>query len=201
MKALSLSLLLSLALLSNTNVRADDGWSGNVNLLLGSKGMSDRDWLATAHGEVGILLDFGRSEWPVNIAIDMLRSRGKFSGGAWTYVPGFGWVLDYVEEEVTTRELDLGIRHYFDLGTNMHPYFAGGLALVNLEADTRTNSGAVIHDSGKGTGIWLNGGIKWELDAFNIGFDVRVTAADVAVDGGDVSGGGGHAGLILGYHW
>ena len=197
MKALFLPLLLSLALLSNTNARADDGWSGNVNLLLGSKGMSERDWLATAHGEVGLLFDFRHSDWPVNIAIDMLRSRGEFTGFA--YDPGFAVV--YVEEEVTTRELNLGVRHYFDLGTNMRPYFGGGLALISLEADWRTDSGAWWHDEGKGTGIWLNGGIKWELDAFNIGFDIRITGADVALDAGNFSGGGGHAGLVLGTHW
>ena len=197
MKGLSLFLLLSLPLLFTTTTHAEEGWSGNVNLLLGSKGMSDRDWLATSHGEVGVLLDFGRTDWPVNIAIDMLSSRGEFTGLAY----GPGWGIVYVEEEVKTRELDLGVRHYFDLGTNMRPYFGGGLALVSLETDWRIDSGAWLHDEGKGGGLWLNGGLKWELDAFNIGFDVRVTAADVTVDGGDVSGGGGHAGLILGYHW
>ena len=197
MKGLSLFLLLSLPLLFSTTTHAEEGWSGNVNLLLGSKGMSDRDWLATSHGEIGVLLDFGRTGWPVNIAIDMLRSRGEFSGLA--YSPSTGVV--YVEQEVSTRELDLGVRHYFDLGTNMRPYFGGGLALVSLEADIDIGPGLLGHEEGKGGGIWINGGLKWELDAFNIGFDVRVTAADVTVDGGDVSGGGGHAGLIAGYHW
>ena len=197
MKGLAIFLLLSLPLLFTTTTYAEDGWSGNVNLLLGSKGLDDRDWLATSHGEVGILLDFAPADWPVNIAIDMLRSRGEFSGLA--YDPT--WSIVYVEEEVTTRELDLGVRHYFDLGTNMRPYFGGGLALVSLTTDWRIGPGAWQHDEGKGGGIWLNGGIKWELDAFNIGFDIRVSAADVAMDAGNFSGGGGHVGLIVGYHW
>ncbi len=198
MRALFLSLLLTLPLLFNSTAHAEGEWSGNVNLLLGSKGLDDRDWLATSHGEVGILLDFGRTDWPVNIVIDMMRSRGTFSGWAYDFVP---MRFVYVEEEVETRELDLGVRHYFDLDTNMRPYFGGGLALVSLETDWKIGSSQLRHDEGKGSGIWINGGIKWELDAFNIGFDIRITAADVALDAGDYSGGGGHAGLIMGYHW
>lgn len=197
MKGLPLFLLLSLPLSFISPAQAEEGWSGNVNLLLGSKGMDDSDWLATSHGEVGILLDFAPAGWPINIAIDMLRSRGRFSGLAY----GPGWGIVYVEEEVTTRELDLGVRHYFDLGTNMRPYLSGGLALVSLQTDWRIDPGTWQHDEGRGSGLWFNGGVKWELDAFNIGFDVRVTAADVALDSGNYSGGGGHAGLILGYHW
>ena len=197
MKALSFSLLLSLSLLSNTNVRADDGWNGNVVLFLGSKVLDDRDWLADAHGEVGLLFDFGRSDWPVNIVINMMSSRGEFTG--LVYDPGIGII--YAEEEVTTRELNLGVRHYFDVGTNMRPYFGGGLALISLEADGRTDYGAWWHEEGKGSGIWLNGGIKWDFNAFNIGFDIRSSVADVALDAGDYSGGGGHAGLVLGTHW
>lgn len=198
MKTRFVSLLLSLFLLASNAANAEDnGWSGNINLLLGSKGMSEQDWLATSHGEVGILLDFGRAEWPVNIAIDMLRSRGEFSGYA--YAPGPGIV--YVEEEMLTREMNLGVRHYFEPGSNMHPYIGGGLALISLEVETNIGPGLLGYDEGKGGGIWLNGGIKWQLDAFNLGFDIRISAADVELDVGEFSGGGGHAGLLMGYHW
>lgn len=197
MKNLSLTLLLSLALLLNSSAHADDSWSGNLNLFLGSKVLDDSDWLADAHGEVGLLFDFGRRDWPVNIVVDILRSRGDFTGFA--YNPGIG--ILYVEEEVTTRELNLGVRHYFDLGSNMTPYIGGGLALISLKADTRIDGGPWWHDEGKGSGIWLNGGIKWDFDAFNIGFDIRSSVADVSMDAGNFSGGGGHAGLVLGTHW
>ena len=198
MKTFITSILLCLPLFVTSPVHAEEtGWSGNINLFLGSKGLSEQDWLASSHGETGILLDFGRTGWPVNIAIDMLSSRGEFSGLA--YAPGPGIV--YVEEEIRTREMNLGVRHYFDLNTNMHPYIGGGIALVSLEVETDIGPGLVAEDEGKGSGIWINGGAKWQLDAFNIGFDIRITAADVTLDAGDFSGGGGHAGLIMGYHW
>lgn len=196
MKIGFLYLLLAFPLMISSITHADDGWSGNVNLLLGSKALDSDDWVADAHGEVGILIDIGHSSWPVNIAIDMLRSRGDFDG--FVYYPS---TLYYVEEEVTTRELNLGVRHYFEAAPGMRPYIGGGLALISLETDWRIDSGPLLHDEGHGSGIWLNGGIVWGFNEFNLGFDVRVSAAEVEMDVGDFQGGGGHAGLILGYHW
>ncbi len=190
-------LLLALSLTFHNSAHAEGSWDGNVNLLLGSKALDDRDWLADEHGETGILFDFGRSDWPVHIAIDLLGSRGDFNGLAYHPVDG----IVYVDEEVTTRELNLGVRHYFKLSPTMHPYMGGGVALISLKADWSINSGAMMHDDGRGSGIWLNGGIVWRLDAFNIGFDIRASVADVDMALGDYSGGGGHAGLLLGYHW
>lgn len=189
--------LLLLPLLFAGSVHAADDWRGNVNLLLGSKGLDDRDWFAYQQGEVGILFDFGRSNWPVNIAIDMLHSRGDFDGLA--YSPSVG--IYHVEEEVSTRELNIGVRHYFEASSIMRPYFGGGLALVHLDTDWRIDSGAWQHDEGKGGGIWLDGGILWGFDHFNLGFDIRVSVAEVEMDLGNYEGGGGHAGLSLGYNW
>jgi hypothetical protein len=191
-----LSLLL-LPLLLAGNVHAEDNWSGNVNLLLGSKALDENDWFAYQQGEVGILFDFGRSNWPVNIVIDMLSSSGDFDGFA--YYPPVG--VYHVDEKVSTRELNLGVRHYFDASTSMRPYFGGGLAMVHLDTDWRIDSGAWQHDEGKGGGIWLDGGILWGFDHFNLGFDMRVSLAEVEMDLGNYEGGGGHFGLVLGYNW
>ncbi|MCW8919482.1 MAG: hypothetical protein OQL08_11800 [Gammaproteobacteria bacterium] len=177
---------------------ADSDWGGNVNLLLGGKSLDDGDWLAHQQGEAGILLDFGRRDWPLHIAVDLLRSRGDFDGLVY-YLPST--TLYHVEEEVTTRELNFGVRHYFDTASTMRPYIGGGMALVSLESDWRIDSGAWQHDKGEGTGIWLNGGILWGFGAFNLGFDVRLSVADVEMDLGTYKGGGGHTGLLLGYHW
>jgi hypothetical protein len=197
MKTQILSLLLASTLLFAGSAHAAEGWSGNVNLLLGAKSLDDRDWFAYQQGEAGVLLDFGGPGWPVNIAIDVLGSRGDFDGLA--YHPSVG--IYHVEEEVTTRELNLGVRHYFETSSIMRPYFGGGLALVSLQTDWRIDAGAWQHDEGKGGGIWLDGGIIWGFDAFNLGFDVRVSVAEVDMELGNYQGGGGHAGLLLGYHW
>jgi hypothetical protein len=194
------SLLLMIPLLFSSGVHASSDWSGNINLLLGAKSLDDRDWLAHEQGEVGLLFDFQPPGWPVSIAIDLLRSRGDFDGLVFSYRPSV-LTIAHVEEEVTTRELNLGVRHYFDTASTMRPYVGGGLALVSLKSDWRIDSGAWQHDEGEGTGIWLNGGILWGFGNFNLGFDVRISAADVDMDLGTYKGGGGHTGLLLGYHW
>ena len=51
-------------------------------------------------------------------------------------------------------------------------------------------------------GFWIGGGIYWTLgEHFNIGFDLRWSKAEVTINGVDGEAGGGHAGLLLGYHW
>ncbi|MEN8171128.1 MAG: hypothetical protein ABFS08_12970 [Pseudomonadota bacterium] len=197
MKTRLLSLLLILPLMFTGISHADEGWNGNINLHLGSKVLNSDDWWAYAHGETGIFIDVGHSSWPVNIVFDLLGSRGKFE--ELDYTPALG--VFYVEEEVTTGELNLGVRHYFNTRSSMRPYVGGGLALITLESDLRIDSGPLLHDEGHGSGIWLNGGIVWGFNAFNLGFDMRVSAAEVEMDAGDFQGGGAHTGLILGYHW
>jgi opacity protein-like surface antigen len=195
MKNLFIALLLPFALIGSAC--ADEEWNGNVNLFLGAKALDDTEWLANEQSESGILIDFGHDRWPLHIVIDMLRSNGDFEG--LVYFPFSG--TSYAEEEVITSELNLGVRHYFDVTPVMRPYIGGGLSLVKLEADWNIGPGLLIHDEGRGSGIWLNGGILWNLDAFNIGFDIRASVAEVDMDIGYYEGGGGHAGIILGYHW
>jgi hypothetical protein len=194
------SLWLLLALLLGGGVHANDDWSGNLNLLLGGKSLDDRDWLADQQGEVGMLLDFGRTSWPIHLVVDILRSRGEFTGLVYEYyAPTLS--IYQVDEEVTTRELNLGIRRYFPTASTMRPYVGGGLALIDLQADWRIDNGPWQHDEGEGVGIWLDGGILWGFDHFNLGFDLRLSLADVEMELGNYAGGGGHAGVVLGYHW
>lgn len=172
------------------------GSTGNVNLFLGGKTMDEDEWLANEHGEVGVMIDFGGQDWPVLIAVDLLRSSGDFNG--YVYTP-FG--IDYYEEDVKTREMDIGVRKYWDIGSNMFPYLGGGLAFVKLEATGQYLGQPAYSASGSGTGLWIGGGIQWGFDQFNIGFDIRGTGADVELDGIEYKAGGGHTALILGYHW
>lgn len=197
MKSLLTTMMLLLSVTLNGSAAAADGWNGNVNLLLGAKSLDNTEWFAYEHHETGILIDFAQDGWPVNIAIDLLRSHGDFSG--LVYIP-YDAIYPY-EEDVVTREMNLGVRRYFDVNHTLRPYLGGGLALVKLEAEGSTTPGSVVHDEGTGSGIWLNGGFLWNLDAFNLGFDIRATIAEVDMDYGYFQGGGGHAGLLFGYHW
>jgi len=172
-------------------------WTGNASLFLGSKVLDDSDWYAYQHSEAGVLVDFAQRGWPVNMAVDVLGSSGDDT--SWAYIPGYGTTL--YKEEVQTRELNLGVRKIWDVAPIMHPYFGGGLAYVTLDAKGSASGLGTIKDDGDGIGIWLDGGIYWTIEAFNIGFDIRYSQATVSLDAGDFEGGGGHAGMLVGYHW
>lgn len=165
-------------------------WSGNVNLLFGTKGLDDVYWYPVEkQGEFGVMLDFKQEAWPFSIAIDMLGS------GADDTSTGF-----YVEGR--TSEFDLGVRKIFELpDSTIRPFIGGGLAMVSAEY-TVGLGGLAVTDSDAGVGIWLNGGVYWTLaQSFNLGFQVRTSSGDVTLYGVEGSAGGGHAGFMVGYHW
>jgi len=172
--------------------------TGNINVFLGGKGLDDNDWMADAHSEGGVLIDFGGESWPVSLAVDVLGSRGDYNG--YVYFPKSN-AIKYYEEDVETSELNLGVRHYWNGLGKMHPYVGGGVAFVHLDATGKVDGVTTLRDSGDGTGLWVGGGIQWRFDQFNLGFSVRASAAEVSLDTGDYQGGGGHTGLLLGYHW
>ncbi len=171
--------------------------TGNVNVFLGAKALDDDEWTADEQSEIGLLLDFAPQGWPINFAVDFLRSEGDETASG--YIPGWGYVT--AKEEVETTELNLGVRKYWDIAPNMHPYIGGGLAFIQLDGKWSISGLGSYEDDGDGTGIWLNGGITWTFDAFNVGLDVRYSQGEVFMDIGDYEGGGGHAGLVVGYHW
>lgn len=173
------------------------GWTGNLNGFIGGKALDDNDWFADEQAEVGARLDFRRTNWPISIATDVHFSSGDFNG--YVFFPSSG--VRYYKEDVETCEFNVGVRKYWDAVSNMHPFVGGGLAYVQLDAKGTVDGTTSLSDKGNGVGVWLNGGITWTLNAFNIGFDVRYTQAEVGLDAGDFEGGGGHAGVLLGYHW
>ncbi len=188
-------LLLPLSLLLPGHVSAAE-WTGNLNAFFGGKALDDNDWMADEQAQVGARLDFRRQDWPISLAADVHYSEGDFSGNV--FFPGVG--VRYYREDVETSELNLGVRKYWITATNMRPFLGGGMAFVQVDAK-RDIAGDVRSDRGDGSGLWISGGISWTLNALNIGFDLRYTQAEVEMDFGDFEGGGGHAGMLLGYHW
>lgn len=180
-----------------TGAASAAGTTGNINAFLGAKVLDEDDWLANEHGEIGALIDFAGKDWPVHIAVDLLSSSGDFDG--LVYSPSRG--VTYYEEKVKTREMDLGVRKYWNVGGNMYPYLGGGLAFVKLKAEGRYPGEPSFSDSGSGTGLWLGGGIQWRINQLNIGFSIRASGANVELRGNDYHAGGGHSALIVGYHW
>lgn len=172
---------------------ADQGWTGNVNFTLGAKSLDEDDWEPIEdQGEIGIHLDLRTTNWPVSIYLAFLASYGDDT----TRIDGFR-----ADVEGRTSEFRFGVRKIWEPTTNMRPYFGGGLALVTAEIEVSA-FGEKLDDSDSALGFWLGGGIYWTLgEHFNIGLDIAWSKAEVTLFDTDGEAGGGHAGLLLGYHW
>ncbi len=195
LRSVCVSTLLLLSLYSLQPVYA----SGNLNALLGFKAMEKNDWdPVNAQAEGGIMLDFKAEDWPVSIALDFLGSYSKEAGAF--FVPGNGLVV--ADWEGATSEFNGGIRKYWGEDSMMRPYIGGGLAFIDARLEAKTGRFDYVRDSDYGVGLWFNGGIVWTLTKhFNLGFDVRLSGADVTVFDEKRKAGGFHSALLLGYHW
>lgn len=170
-------------------------WTGNANVFLGSKALDEDDWKpADEHGEFGVLIDFRKQEWPVNIAIDILHSEGD--GSAYEPLSGL-----FIDMDAETTEINPGVRKIWEPGATVRPYVGGGLAFISADASLSA-LGITVSDNDDAVGFWINGGVYWTLGtSFNIGIDLRYSHAKVTLFDVDAEAGGGHAGLLIGYHW
>ena len=188
MKRVLMVLVFSMALLFATSDQSwsENDWTGNVNFTLGAKALDKDDWEPVEEqGEFGIHVDFRKQEWPVNIAIAILGSAGEGDIGG-------------VDIDGTTSELRFGVKKIWEPNEIMRPFLGGGLSLMNAEVDIN----GLGSDDGSGVGFWLSGGVYWTLNnSFNLGFELGYSQGDVDIAGYDANAGGGHAALILGYHW
>lgn len=194
--ALTLAAAALLVVTAAGPVRA--AWTGNANLTLGAKALEKDDWEPVEdQGEVGIRVDFRPVEWPVNLVVDLSISSGEDEETA--FVPGVGFFK--AEFDARTIEWNLGVRKIWEGAPHVRPYIGGGLAIIHAKVEAKFG-GFSVDDDDTGLGFWLGGGVYWTLARhFNIGFDLRYSYAEVSLFGEDVNAGGGHAGLLLGYHW
>ena len=164
-------------------------WTGNINAFLGAKALDETDWEPVdEHGEIGFKVDFKQRSWPVSIAIDFLFSSGDDT-------------LLGVDFEGETSELNLGVRKIWDQFPHVRPFIGGGISFISAEFKG-TVLGVPVSDDDAGTGIWFGGGVYWTLaEHFNIGLELGVSTANVTLFGVEASAGGGHSGVLAGYHW
>ena len=174
---------------SSGQARAAQEWTGNINFTLGAKALDDDDWEPVEdQGEFGINVDFRQKDWPVNIAVALIGA-----GAEDTY--------EGMDVESVTSELRFGVKKIWAPNETMRPFLGGGLALVTGDLELGY-LGDKISDDDSGLGVWLEGGVYWTIGgAFNLGFEIGYSTAEVTLFGVDVDAGGGHAGLLLGYHW
>jgi hypothetical protein len=184
------AIAVSLLIIPGIGICESNGWTGNLNGYWGIKNLDSDDWdPVDEHSQYGILLDFRPKNWPVNIAIDYLKSDDDVT------ISIFG---PTIKVEGETREIDIGIRKIFENSSTIRPYVGGGLAFINGEF----GFAGLISEDDDAIGIWIDVGLYWTLaEHFNIGFDLRYSKAEITLFGVDGEAGGLHAGLIFGYHW
>ena len=173
--------------------------SGNINVLLGVKILDSGDWGdLQAQGAGGVQWDFKAPDWPLSVAIDFLGSYNEHKQQF--IVPGTGVVGD--EWQALTSELDLGVRKHWGQGASIRPFVGGGIAVIGAQLEAQTSQYHYLRDAGLGVGLWVNGGVLWTLSQhFNIGFDARISAAEVELFDQNMQAGGFYLGLLLGYRW
>ncbi|MDD5712747.1 MAG: hypothetical protein PHY31_08325, partial [Smithellaceae bacterium] len=124
-----LVLALTIILPANSFAKTYDEWTGNLNLLLGTKGLDEDDWRPVdQQGEVGLECDFRHTSWPISIAVDLLGAVGrddKVVSGNTVYV------------DSRTSEFSLGIKKIWDDHPSARPFVAGGLSFVRAEYKTQ----------------------------------------------------------------
>ena len=172
---------------------------GHVNFFVGQKSLDGGDWEPIEdQPEVGAVMSFGQDAWPVHIAVDVLLSGDEET----VFDPLFG----NVTLTGSTFEVDAGVRKIWKKGKVL-PYLGAGVGVIGaaLEVDDGVVS---VDGNDAGLGFWAGGGVFWRLGShFNIGLDARYSSADVDLDFGsgvvaqDVSAGGLHYGVLLGFGW
>ncbi|MEZ9232637.1 outer membrane protein [Vibrio amylolyticus] len=171
-----------------------NGWTGNVNIFTGNKSM-DSDWGEfDSQGEVGIMSDFGQTNWPALIVVD-------------TYISGKDDNKDAKENDdyrvdAVTTEFMIGLRRYFDYRYGISSYLGGGLTIGYAHQEVKQADGTYKKEDDRGYGPWVGTGIKWRpWKHFNLGFDVRYSHFEAELFEKDLSSGGVHAGVNAGFHW
>lgn len=221
------SLLVSGVLTVGTAFAGDD--VGSVNFVLGYKSLT-RDWTLGPSGAqppgrasqpgLGVEFTWGRSDWPVRIAFDVLHS---YDDGI-THVPRFFTVPAYdVRLRASTLELALGLRRGWTL-RSFTPYlgaggeWARGNAAVEVSDPRAGQFGAPTSSArarSSAFGSWVGGGLACRLGPrFQIGVAGRFSKATLpsepfvddqgtVLPGGAsfprIDGGGRHINLVVGW--
>ena len=164
----------------------EDAWRGSVRLFLGAKDLNEAEWAPVdEQGEFAFLIDAGRADWDVRLAIDF-----RFASSDDEDLFG-------VNVSSGTFEINIGVRKVFDTGSIVMPYLGGGLAFggATLEIDD-------AEESDEGIGIWFDAGVDFKiLGPITLGLEVSLSSIPVDIAGVDANAGGIRIGLTIGYTW
>jgi hypothetical protein len=217
--------LLTLAIVASlAAVPAPTQADGNVNFVLGGRGLDEDFWEPNeGMGVLGVNVDFGPDEWPVRIALGLSGSSAENEAQTECHVCdefdfgpfdledidladlgldfGFFPVLQTVTS--TVGELSAGVLYRPRGERKLIPFVGGGLSFISVEREMEQLIGFSRSDDDTTVGIYVNGGVYWRIGKrFNIGFDGRVvTGTSVELFGKKGDANYGQFGLILGWGW
>jgi hypothetical protein len=178
----------------------DNSLTGNLNVGAGLKFLNP-DWEGvtgvTDQTEIRATVDFRQRKWPINVAFHY-----GYAFGPETYQQVPGNETAVAAQTIVMQEMGFGVRKIFDFRLyTVRPFFGGGFGYSS--ADWRVDNdelGYHFSDQQGKVGIWLNGGVYWELNRhFNIGLDWMYTWAKIHMFR-DLNPGGQHLDMILGFH-
>lgn len=200
--------LLMLVFFITPAIAAAEGWSGNVNGLLGLKLLDDSDWGDfDDQTEIGVMADFGMDSWPLRMSANFLYSSDSTSDYHDNEV-GDTYYYTYYAEDATTVELNLGAKKIWSPAEKFNLYVAGGVAVIygEMEITRANNLSGTYRDSDSeddtGLGGWAAMGCYVTFSRhLNVGIDLRYSTAEIDMYNDEIDAGGVHVGLLVGYAW
>jgi len=189
---LALAVLAVLAATDDAQAR----YKGDLNLFVGQLWLNNGDWSPVdEQPEFGLMLAFGEERAPVHFAIDVFASSKEVGN---TDPMGNGRVKG------TSREIAIGVRKVWDQ-TATRPHLGAGATAIGVSEDLDYPFGRETNED-RAYGAWVDLGVSWRLAShLNLGIETRYSYALATVGSGssgrEVTAGGIHLGLLIGYGW
>lgn len=179
---------------------------GTAHFTLGPKAMDKDQEPAEDQFQLGASIAFGQNDWPVKLVVDVMASSGDGSEAG--LYSGYYYIYNLeVDVDVKTMEIGFGVQKAWSAG-KIHPFVGGGVEWFRGDVKATVRSGGfsvtAIDDSDSGFGLWVGGGVYWQLgQKFNLGVNVRYNDAEITIDtpigSKDANASGVHLGLLLGW--
>jgi hypothetical protein len=153
------------------------------------------DWApARHHVQFGLLdCDFGRPEWPVRLAAQMLLS----------YSPAIPRLVGNHGDYSGVYEINVGVRKLFALTRSFQPHVAAGVGLHGASTTTWIEGfGPAQEGHNSSLGLWGNAGFYWiPSGKFFSGLSVQYSRATITLFNQRLAIGGFHLLMHFGFHW
>jgi hypothetical protein len=169
---------------------------GNLNLFVGEKWLNSGDWSpADQQRQYGLMLAFGEERAPVHFAIDLFLANVD--------VTDANPAVDTIIRGAST-EIAIGVRKVWGQKAT-RPHLGAGVDVVQV-SENRDGPTGLVKNSDRGYGAWVDGGVTWRIAShLNLGFEARYSVLNVYLGKGeatrDVTAGGIHLGVLIGYGW